>query len=203
MLKEYIRDGFDPKTYPDELLATLCNSCHTYSDRRNGILKIPCKDPAAEHKRMKRRHQLSMYHSNQLGKMQDAIDKALFSKGYNSHRRHSITSNLPSELPNPNDLDELKRLNDWLKMFLLELLMKSRKERIRLKRFRLDGGLRDPHEELNPVESSGVPENCRVPFEKLTKMIIDEYVSLDFEIWCLEEGLNKTSNPEVDQGLVG
>ena len=190
-LKEYIRDGFDPETYPEGLLATVCDSCHTYSERRPGLLKVPQKYPMADYSRLDSRHRSASHCSEKLRRLQDAGDKILSSRGIETLRRHNTTSNPPGMLPKSADQENINRMNDSMKEFMLELFKEVRTERQRVREFRKNGRVRNPNKQLSPMESSGIPEDWRFPFAKFDRVIRDELDELEFELYGLEVTLKE------------
>jgi hypothetical protein len=190
-LKEYIRDGFDPETYPEQMLATVCDSCHTYSERRPGLLKIPQKYPMADYSRLDSRHKSASHCSETLRRLQDAGDKILSSRGIEILRRHNTPSNPPNLLPKSADQESINRMNDSMKEFMLKLFKEVRKERQRVREFRKNGRVRNPNKQLSPMESSGIPEDWRFPFAKFDEVIRDELFELEFELYGLEVTLKE------------
>lgn len=188
-LKEYIRDGFDPETYPEGLLATVCDSCHTYSEGRPGLLKVPLKFPMADYNRMVSRHGSVSYGYEGLRRVQDVCDKVFSSRGIEILRGGNSISSLPSKLPKSADQESISRMSDSMKEFMLELLKEVRKERQRVREFQIYGRVRNRSKRLSPMESSGIPEDWRVPFKKLSRMVRDELGELDFELYVLEARL--------------
>ncbi len=188
-LKEYIRDGFDPETYPEGLLTTVCDSCHTYSEGRPGLLKVPLKYPMADYNRMVSRHGSVSYGYEGLRRAQDVCDKIFSSRGIEIPREQNSTFSFPSKLPKSADQENISRMSDSMKEFMLELLKEVRKERQRFREFQITGGVRSRSKQLSPMESSGIPEDWRVPFKKLSRMARDELDQLEIELYMFEKAL--------------